>query len=280
VAGTAIALIAVRRTLSRPVTVDARRALRAAGRHLVGAAEDQTCGRGWPDEKGPPLLGLGHGAAGVGLALAEIAAITGDPVFAQVACDGLAYDRSWYDAERVAWPDLRAFTADGRPHGWMASWCHGAIGIGLTRLGLLDGGLVRGLVRGRVRGGLDAEAALWAEASAALQAARNLVVEAATALRRGTPADCTPCHGLAGVVELLLAAERIFGVPDHGRAAHRVAALLVEERDAAGAWPCGIAGTGEVHGLMTGRAGIALTLLRASGVRDVATPLLPGSPAG
>ena len=150
----------------------------------------------------------------------------------------------------------------------MAAWCHGAVGIGLARLGLLD------------RGGLDAVMALRAEASASLQAGRNVVVQVGTALRRGAPGDCTPCHGLAGVVELLLAAERTLGVPDHGQVARRVAGLMVEQRAAAGAWPCGIAGAGEVQGLMTGLAGIALTLLRAEGVRDVATPLLPGSPSG
>jgi lantibiotic modifying enzyme len=122
--------------------------------------------------------------------------------------------------------------------------------------------------------------ALRAEASAALQAVRNMVVELGTALRVGTPGDCRPCHGLAGVVELLMAAERTLGVEDHGRAARRVAALIMEQRATVGTWPCGIAEADEVQGLMTGRAGIALTLLRADGVRDVATPLLPGVPAG
>jgi lantibiotic modifying enzyme len=150
----------------------------------------------------------------------------------------------------------------------MTAWCHGAVGIGLTRLGLLDGG------------GLDMSIALQAEAGAALQAGRNVVVRVGTALRAGEPGDCTPCHGLAGVLELLLAAERALGVPDHGRAARRVAALMLEQHAALGAWPCGVAGAGEVLGLMTGRAGIALALLRAEGVRDVATPLLPGSPRG
>jgi lantibiotic modifying enzyme len=147
----------------------------------------------------------------------------------------------------------------------MAAWCHGSIGIGLSRARMLC---------------LDQSSAeasqLRLELSAALQAVRDLVVHAGTVLQSGVPTDCTPCHGLSGSVELLLAAEQALDAREHGRAARGVAALIVEQ-GARGPWPCGMRGAGQVRGLMTGRAGVAMTLLRADGFRDVPTPLLPGS---
>ena len=263
-AGTLLGLQAVASVLG----VDApSAALRAGAQRLAAAAVPQAWGSAWAtggaNPGGPPLLGLGHGAAGIALALAEIAGPGEDAAAVQASAQGLEYERAWFDPDRVAWPDLRAVDAAGEATGSMTAWCHGAIGIGLSRLRLAQ---------------LTGSPAALAEASAALQAARNLVVDIGTALRGGRTSDCTPCHGLAGVVELMLVAAQALEVPDHARAARRVAGLMLEQRDAAaGAWPCGLAGAGEIPGLMVGTTGIALTLLRAAGASDLPTPLLPGT---
>ena len=236
---------------------------------LIAAAEPQTWGAAWATggarSGGPPLLGLGHGAAGVALALGELAAARDDTAALGACHAGLEYERGWYDPDRVAWPDLRdAGGDDGEPVSWMSAWCHGAVGIGLSRLRL---------------GQLTGDRTMLAEASAALQAARQLVVSSGTALCEGATSDCTACHGLGGVVELLLVASRALELPAHARAGRRVARLMLEQRDAAGGWPCGLPGANEVPGLMLGTSGIALTLLRAAGAVDLPTPLLPG-PSG
>jgi lantibiotic modifying enzyme len=265
-AGTLLGLQGTARALGGP---EPSALLAGGGERLAATAAPQAWGAAWPTAaavpEGPPLLGLGHGAAGIALALAETAAI-GDARAARRACaEGLEYERGWFDPDRVAWPDLRGFDRSGEPSGWMAAWCHGAVGIGICRLRLFA---------------LTGERRALADASAALQAARNLVVEAGTGLRGGRTTDCTACHGLAGVVELLLVAAKALSVTDHARAARRVAALMLEQRDVAdGGWPCGLPGAGEVPGLMVGTAGIALTLLRAAGVTDTPTQLLPG-PSG
>ena len=145
----------------------------------------------------------------------------------------------------------------------MAAWCHGAIGIGISRVRLAS---------------ITSDPLALVEASAALQAARDIAVAAGTEVRLGRPSDCSPCHGLAGVAELMLIAGRGLASDDHARAAHRIADLMLEAHEINDAWPCGLAGAGQIPGLMTGIAGIALTLLRISGV-TVASPLLPG-PAG
>ena len=232
-------------------------------RHLVVVAQPQAWGVAWPSSTGVPMLGLGHGAAGVALALAEVGTRTGDDRLLSAAAAGVAYERGWFDAATTSWPDLRA---GEREPGRMAAWCHGALGIGLSRLRL------HALTTDPLATG-----PLVAEVSAALQGARDVVVTAGTALREGVPTDCSACHGLTGAVELLLLAGRALGVDDHVRAARRVAGLLLEQRRQAGRWPCGLVGAGEVPGLMTGTAGIALTLLRVAGAVELPSPLLPGT---
>jgi lantibiotic modifying enzyme len=241
--------------------------LSAALDDLVYAAEPQIWGIAWRTGAAagrPPLVGLGHGAAGIALALGESA---GSRTEIAAACaQALEYERSWFEPEPPAWPDLRNAGEDGDPIPGMTAWCHGAIGIGLSRA--------------RLTALISDDPRLVVELSAALQAARNATVQIGTALRDGSVSDCTPCHGLAGIAELMLAAERVFGVPDHGHAARRVAKLMLEQHAANHeTWPCGLPGGGEVRGLMTGTAGIALTLLRVAGITAVPTPLLPG-PSG
>jgi len=235
---------------------------------LIDAAEPQLWGSAWPSDSSPgrrPLLGLGHGAAGMALALGEFGAVHGDRVAQDMCMAAAEYERSWYDPDRVAWPDLREVGPAGEPAGWMHAWCHGATGVGLSRLRL---------------SALVGDRALLAEASAALQAARDLVVQSGTALRDSSVvSDCSACHGLAGVVELELVAAAACGVDAHRRAGARTAVLMVEQRDRAGRWPCGGPEQAESAGLMLGTSGIALTLLRAAGVTDMPTPLLPG-PSG
>ncbi|MBD8061348.1 lanthionine synthetase LanC family protein [Oceanitalea stevensii] len=236
-----------------------------AAARLVDTARPQVWGAAWgdpTDPEGPPLLGLGHGAAGIALALGELAASPGAPAGLEDACaQALAYERGWYDPDRRAWPDLRGGLPQGEPTGWTTAWCHGGIGIGLSRLRLAV---------------LTPGPRLLAEATAALQAARDLAVSAGTALHGGAAGDCSSCHGLGGVVELYTVAARALGSAEHAAAARRVATMLVAERDVSGAWPCGLPGAGEVPGLMTGTAGIALALARAVGATPAPTPLLPG----
>src|SRR5262249_5482690 len=107
----------------------------ACGRHLLaqprnGAGEH----RSWavPGAGPNPLNGISHGAAGFALALASLASATGDAAFAAAAAECLAFENASYDAERRNWPDLRHRNAPR----WHWKWCHGAYGIGLSRIAL------------------------------------------------------------------------------------------------------------------------------------------------
>ena len=85
------------------------------------------------------LCGLSHGAAGIGWALLELFAATGDERFRAGAAGAFAYERSWLDARTGTWPDLRIGgqrRGPAAPGGATATgtWCHGEAGIALTRL--------------------------------------------------------------------------------------------------------------------------------------------------
>ena len=81
--------------------------------------------RRWPHH----LCGLSHGAAGIGWALLELFAATGDERFRAGATGAFAYERSWLDADSGTWPDLRSRgQRRGAPRRLPAAagtWCHG-----------------------------------------------------------------------------------------------------------------------------------------------------------
>jgi lantibiotic modifying enzyme len=248
-------------------------ACRSGARALVETARPEVWGSSWPSPQQPDhpaLLGMAHGAAGIGLALAEVAAVTDDAGLHDAAGAAHDYERSWFSAERGNWPDLRepdeADAAAGRWPGWPALWCHGGLGIGLARQRVYQ---------------LTGDHLTLAEASIGVEATRRLVIAAGTAAKRGHSTDACLCHGLAGAAELLLNAAATLGVREHARAADRVGHLLLEQRDVnGGRWPCGLRDAGEVPGLYLGLAGIGLTLLRLHDPTLAPSPLLPGRGGG
>ena len=81
-------------------------------------------------ENGRAISGLGHGMAGVGLALLQAYHFLGDSRFLEAAKDAFAWEHDTYSEKLTNWPDLR------RPgtHGTMHGCCSGAPGIGLALL--------------------------------------------------------------------------------------------------------------------------------------------------
>ncbi len=257
---------------ARPGDPQVARCAVAAAAAIGDLAQVQLIGAAWPSPAGggTPLLGLAHGASGAALALHAARRFAEPEVAGQLrsAADAArAYERSWFDAEAPNWPDLRG---GGQPVG-MVAWCHGAIGIGLARLA------VHSWLPEADPDGL----ALLADAGAAVEAARQRAAAAAAALRAQQGTDCSVCHGLAGVLELQLAAGMLPGGDGHLRAAQRVADVIVGQRELLGRWPCGLpapAGgiqTAEPPGLFLGKAGIALGLLRVDGWRSLPPASLP-----
>jgi lantibiotic modifying enzyme len=103
---------------------------------------------------------------------------------------------------------------------------------------------------------------LIAEAAAALQSS----LSAGVRFTAGMPIEhgLTTCHGVGGVLELLLEAYRVLGEPEHLASARwLVARALTALGPDVERWPDGL-GTVADPGLMTGLAGVMLTLLRVS----------------
>lgn len=249
-AGIALGLLSLYRDRGHPELLEAAK---AAAHTLSAAATRQPWGSSWGQGEQPGhLTGLAHGAAGITLALHTVGSLTGDSVLLDAAAEGMRYERSWYSAQRRNWPDLRGATGQDPPYPVL--WCHGALGIGVARLRVYQQSIAR----------QTQNDAVLAEISAAVQTARDHVVQAGTALRHGTATDSSLCHGLAGAGELFLTAGQVLESNDHMRAAKSVGRLLIEQYETTGSWPCGVREAGEAPDLFLGLAGIGLFLLRLS----------------
>ena len=256
--------------------------LLSAARHhadaLLTRADRHPWGWSWAAPDGPGLCGLAHGAAGGAWALGEVAAAlqrAGDPVpvpraggeppTGEPAADhrptagpdhataarlraasdaARRYERSWFDPGTNTWPDLRAdVAAPGGTAPRPSLWCHGGVGIALSRLALHRS---------------DPRPALAGEAVAARVAACRDAVEQ---VRGGVlPSGLTVCHGLGGTLALLVTTAEQLGVPeDLDTARSLLAEALLHLGGDPARWPGGLLGE-PGPGLMTGLAGTMLVL--------------------
>jgi lantibiotic modifying enzyme len=191
-----------------------------------------------------PLSGFSHGAAGFALALGELASITRAQRFQEAALAALAYERSTFSPEAGNWRDLRH--SGGL---FSMGWCHGAPGIGLSRL--------RGLRT------LEDEL-LRTELATAVE----------TTSTSGFGMNHSLCHGDLGNLELLMAAGEALGDGERWsqRGSRLAGAILCSIQETG--WQCGTATGVEVPGLMTGLAGIGYGLLRMAAPARVPSVLM------
>jgi lantibiotic biosynthesis protein len=251
-AGAAMALLSLASALGDRTLVE--RAA-AAGDGLLGDATVTrhgwswaTPGRRWPQH----LCGVSHGAGGIGWALVELFAATGDERFRAGAEGAFSYERSWLDPDSRTWPDLRV---GGQRRGVprtipspsAGTWCHGEAGIALSRLRAIS-------VLGPGPHRDDAETAL--------EATRRHLADALPYAFE----DLTLCHGAAGAADALLSGgrEAAHVAADLGRAA-------IERYAGTGEWPCGVDGT--TPALFRGLSGIGWFFLRLHD-RTTPSPLL------
>jgi type 2 lantibiotic biosynthesis protein LanM len=203
-------------------------------RHLLDRqVPADTGGQGWPNgPTGKPVGGFAHGSAGICYALLRLFQRTGDWALRAAALKGMEHERSLFVPEegnwRIAWrPELR----------FVNTWCNGAPGIALGRIGGLEG-----YDDPRVR----------QEAERALELTRTLRLDE----------DDHVCCGNMGRVEVLLFAYRKLGDPGLLEAAERLAESIVhraEERQSFGLMPSS-AGIFDPR-FFLGLTGIGYTLL-------------------
>lgn len=221
---------------------------RRLGDHLLTNAHRGAEGWSWttmpplaPEQR--DLTGYSHGAAGIALALVELFTRTNDIRYLEGALAGFAYERQHFSAEQQNWPDFRSFASPNpQQPGYSLAWCHGAPGIGLSRLRAFA---------------LTKDETYRREAESAISGTYRPLTMPSTA------DGYSLCHGLGGNAELFIVAADTLGderyravaddIGDRGlQAVHR-------NRDP---WPCGILSGGETPNLMLGTAGIGYFYLR------------------
>lgn len=212
----------------------------ACGRHLVqrSVLRENGC-RTWPMTDGQTLTGFSHGTAGAAYALLRLHAAHPASEFLDAALGAMAFERTVFVATLGNWPDYRKPQSDGPVCG--VSWCHGAPGIGLARLGGLAG---------------HDDVATRAEIEVALETTTRLGVQAIDGL----------CCGNLGRAELLLAAGTRLGRPELvDRASSLLARVVRRSRTAGGYDFLGEnipRAPGGYPGFFQGEPGVGYTLLR------------------
>lgn len=235
---------------------------RADARRLLATAHRQPYGWSWgfggTQFIAHDLTGYSHGTAGVALALLELNAAAPDPALVEAAVEAMRYERAWFSPQQQNWPDFRRMPGQtaADPFAYGYAWCHGAPGIGMSRLQAYR---------------LTKRDDVLAEARTALQSSRS-------DLGTATEYSFGICHGAAGNAELFLQAYEILGDESALAEAERIARVGIERHIVEGKpWPCGLEDAGEAPGLMLGLAGIGYFYLRMHGKSDVPSLLTIGN---
>jgi lantibiotic modifying enzyme len=213
--------------------------LELAARHaqwLVHAGAATTDGLSWDTGIATAkrnMTGLAHGAAGIAWALLELFHVTGEQEFRRASVDGFRYERSCFSGER-GWPDFRS-----EPPEYHAWWCHGAAGIGLSRLRAWQ---------------ILGDETYRKEAEAALQLTERKLAE--------PDFNYCLCHGKCGDAELFLYASEVFGGGYRAIAEKAATEGMERYEKKRMPWPSGLRNGADTPGLMLGEAGIGHFYLR------------------
>jgi len=237
---------------------------RRLGEHLLTHAHRSDDIRSWTTmaPMGPTpqkdLAGYSHGAAGIALALLELHARTKDARFLEAALGGFAYERACFSAEHQNWPDFRSFASPNPQQlGYSLAWCHGAPGIGLSRLRAFA---------------LTGDETYKREAEAAIAGTYR-------PLTMPSQADnYSLCHGLGGNAELFIVAADLLNDERYRGVAQSVGDRGIQAVHLhRNPWPCGILGGGESPSLLLGTAGIGYFYLRLYDSAAIPSVLLVNS---
>lgn len=225
------------------------------GDWLLQHTQSESVGLGWitPDSGDYPLSGFAHGAAGIARSLLQLADVSGKDRFRTAALSAIAYERSLFSAAAKNWLDRRPLTRDRatiedtETSSYQVSWCHGAPGIGLSRLASLDY-LDDAAIRDEIRFALD------------------------TTSQSGFGRNHCLCHGDVGNLDLLLQASQHTAFAQWSERLNEVTAVVLQNILDNG-WLCGIPLGLENPGLMNGLAGIGFGLLRLANPQGVPSVL-------
>jgi len=218
------------------------------------------------------LCGFSHGASGLGYVFMELAFYFSNPAFYEIARQAFIYERQFFSEASQNWRDLRgadekrfnveidqAYAAGDKQfftkEKYMNAWCHGAAGIGLSRIRAIET-----LPDGKV---------FENELAVCIRTTYHTTVKQVSE----RDSSCL-CHGNAGNAELFLEAYRLFKNESYLQLAYKAAANILTQKETLGRYTSGNPGGVEDNSLFMGNAGVGYFLLRV--IEPDRTPSLLG----
>jgi len=249
--------------------------------HLLEWAHTGPSGLYWDrsESSSSGLCGFSHGAAGIGFTFLEIGRYFRNETFFKIAEQAFRYERHFFREDLKNWPDLRKgiySDEDREKHrkaflendmeffnstGDMNAWCHGASGIGLSRLRafqVLNNELYR----------QEALTAIEKTISTDLNELPNLNI----------PRSFTLCHGSGGNADLFLRAYRLFKDPQYLELSIKVALRGLDSYEKNRYYVSGFSTAGpnqQDTSLFMGNAGVGYFYLRVLDPLNVPSVLIP-----
>lgn len=217
------------------------------GEHLLNArTPSKATYYAWPTVDGRYTTGFAHGTAGICYALLQLYTLTGNTALLEAAQEGLRYENQALVREAGNWSEEA-----GKNETNYVSWCHGAPGIGLARIGNLP---------------LLDTASNRQDIEMALQTTQQL----------GAGGSDHLCCGTCGRVEFLLTAARRLQRPELAAKAVDIVGQMLTRAGQREAFTFDSVLPGWIARpqLFYGTAGIGYTLLRLAQPDVLPSPLL------
>jgi type 2 lantibiotic biosynthesis protein LanM len=149
-----------------------------------------------------PLTGYSHGAGGIAYSLLRLYAVTQNNAYLDAARDAIAYENSFFHPKASNWQEITPLYEPSAPPVFWSTWCHGAPGIALGRLGGLS---------------IDPTEQIHSDIEAALQTTHKTGLQNIDQL----------CCGNLGRSEIMLVAAQKLNSPQWHQAAQELAAIAV-----------------------------------------------------
>lgn len=224
----------------------------ACARRLCDTAVvSETGAARWVTQGGSMLTGMSHGAAGIAWALTKAWRRLGTERYRDYAMRAVKFEKELFSPEQGNWPDLRDASS---PASYMTAWCHGAVGVGFSRLDL-----ARDLCDSQVE--------------------EDLTVALHTTGATGFGFNHSLCHGDLGNIDFMMTAGLWRGDEPLLQRARRGLGVVLDTIEGQG-YLCGVPSPHAVEtpGLMTGLAGIGYGLLRTAYPAEVPSVLIMQPP--